>query len=272
MAATAHLNGTMNGHAFAPSSSSSASPSHARADPRYAKLFELYQTCGQAHVFTFFDRLNPAEQSALLDQLESIDVRRVNRIYQHAVAADAAPTPPAHHQRLDDDHGSLGVSVGPNLIGRSRTPSPGPEEVHPLPDEACASIVGDPTAEAKWRDIGLHAIANNQVAVLLMAGGQGTRLGSASPKGMYDIHLPSGNTLFVIQAARIRRLQKVAADYAGKSEQDVRIRWYVMTSGPTREETQKYFDSTNYFGLARDQVIFFEQGMCVVPYRRQLLR
>lgn len=153
------------------------------------------------------------------------------------------------------------------MIGRSRTPSPTrPEEVQPLPEAACASIVGNPADETKWRNLGLDAIGNNQVAVLLMAGGQGTRLGSSSPKGMYDIQLPSGKTLFELQAGRILRLEKVAAQSANKPVESVKIRWYVMTSGPTRKETERYFESKHYFGLDKENVVFFEQGgflLCV---------
>jgi len=220
-------------------------------------LRKEYAAAGQSHVFTFYDKLSPAEQTKLLNQLKDIDVHRVNRIYANAVAADGPVTPPSHSIPLDD---SLAPG-GANMVGRSRTPSPGPkDEVMPLPDSATATIVGNPKDEAKWRDIGLQAIADGEVAVLLMAGGQGTRLGSSSPKGMYDIQLPSGMTLFELQAGRIKKLEEVAAKKAGKDAKDVSIRWYVMTSGPTRGETEKYFNSKNFFGLKKENVIFFEQG------------
>lgn len=234
---------------------------HDIPDPNLlAQLRETYIAAGQSHVFTFYDSLSPSEQSSLLDQLANIDVHRVNRIYTNAVAADGAITPPTGFLHLDDT-----LAVGGNMIGRSRTPSPtpGPEEVLPLPDEACASILNNPADEKKWRNIGLDAIASNTVAVLLLAGGQGTRLGSSSPKGMYDIHLPSGMTLFEYQAGRLAKLEKVAAEACGKQVGSVRIRWYVMTSGPTRTETEQYFEQKGYFGLRRDDVIFFEQGELV---------
>jgi UDP-N-acetylglucosamine/UDP-N-acetylgalactosamine diphosphorylase len=111
-------------------------------------------------------------------------------------------------------------------------------------------------------------IYHGQVAVLLLAGGQGTRLGSAAPKGCYDIQLPSGKSLFQLQGERILRLQQLASKQAGMHAlqrlmvgKSITIPWYVMTSGPTRKDTEAFFREKHFFGLDSAHVIFFEQGV-----------
>ena len=92
--------------------------------------------------------------------------------------------------------------------------------------------------------------------MLLMAGGQGTRLGSSAPKGCYDVGLPSGKSLFQLQAERLVKLQEVAAEECGDRGKEVVIPWYIMTSGPTRKDTEQFLKSKNYFGLKVSTPLF----------------
>ncbi|KAI8990637.1 nucleotide-diphospho-sugar transferase [Trametes punicea] len=194
-------------------------------------LRQRYEAAGQGHLFTFWDDLTEPEREAFRAQLEALDVDRVNRIYQKAISSE-----------------------------KELAENTAKEPIEPLPEDAADSVIGLPEKEREWREIGLQAIARGEVGVLLMAGGQGTRLGSSAPKGCYDIGLPSHKTLFQYQAERIARLQKLAEDAGGKPAGSVVIPWYVMTSGPTRQETESFFKKNNFFGLDPKNVIFFEQG------------
>jgi len=190
-------------------------------------LRERYQAAGQDHVFKLLSQLSDAEQASLIAQLDDLDIQRVNRIYNKAVSS-SEPTQA--------------------------------DTIEPLPKGASESV-GTSDRVDEWRRTGLEAIARGEVGVLLMAGGQGTRLGSSAPKGCYDIGLPSHKSLFQYQAERIARLQTVAEQEIGKSTTgSVIIPWYVMTSGPTRGETEQFFVKNSYFGLDPKNVIFFEQG------------
>ncbi|KAJ1337041.1 hypothetical protein BSLG_006801 [Batrachochytrium salamandrivorans] len=190
------------------------------------KIRAEFTAAGQGHVFTFFDSLSLEEQQALIATLATMDIRRVNAIFKTATSASPA---------------SSSTSIAP------------------LPTEGFDSTISSPEKVAAWEESGLRLIGAGKVGVILLAGGQGTRLGSSDPKGCYDIGLPSHKSLFQLQGERILRLQQLASKYSGGKE--VVIPWYVMTSGPTNAPTESYFRKMNYFGLKRENVMFFEQGV-----------
>ena len=62
----------------------------------------------------------------------------------------------------------------------------------------------------KLHDLGLEKIRDGKAAVILMAGGQGTRLGFSHPKGMYNIGLPSGKSIFQLLVEKFFKIQLLA--------------------------------------------------------------
>lgn len=194
----------------------------------FQQLQKQYADAGQGHVFAFVDELKPIEKARLFNQLADFNPTRINEL------ADTALNPPKTEEAA--------VSL------------------EPLPDVATASILDSDLADLqRWHNEGLKQVAENKVAVVLMAGGQGTRLGSSAPKGCFDISLLSQKSLFQLQAERIAKLQSLA-QRAHPTEKPV-IPWYVMTSGPTRKPTEEFFEKHNFFGLDRSNVFVFEQGV-----------
>jgi UDP-N-acetylglucosamine/UDP-N-acetylgalactosamine diphosphorylase len=190
-------------------------------------LKQRYTQAGQGHLFTFWDGLSEEQQSELFRQLNDIDVERVNEIYKKKVSGNT-------------------VSAAAAL--------------EPLPDHVFDSVhTATPDSIRAWNETGMKLISEGKVAVILMAGGQGTRLGSSAPKGCYDINLPSRKSLFRLQAERILRLQNLAKEMYGVNSKSI-IPWYIMTSGPTHEPSYQYFKANKFFGLKEENVTFFQQG------------
>ena len=72
--------------------------------------------------------------------------------------------------------------------------------MEPIEDDLCGSVTKTSLDELEsYQEKAFLAISEGQVGVLLLAGGQGTRLGVPYPKGMFNIGLPSGKTLYQIQ-------------------------------------------------------------------------
>ncbi len=133
-----------------------------------------------------------------------------------------------------------------------------PLETHFQDNLEPAEIIALPKSDkekqylSKAYEKGERALAEGSVAALLVAGGQATRLGYRYPKGMYPIGPVSRKTLFQLHAEKIR---------ARSDKYDVTIPWYIMTSTTNHDETVQFFEKNTYFGLIKDEVFFFTQGM-----------
>lgn len=154
---------------------------------------------GQQQLLDFWDKLSDDEKLDLERELQKIDFGYVSSIFQGAV------------QQLKQDQEKKD------------------EVMQALPDDVFARLSEANERELEcWYNEGLKQVSQGQVAVLLLAGGQGTRLGVTYPKGMYDVGLPSQKTLYQLQAERILRLQQLAAS---KYNSHGKITWYVFAIG-----------------------------------------
>lgn len=191
-------------------------------------LRETLAAYKQNHLLRFWDELSDTEKVILRSELQELNFQDLSEYFERAT------------QSLNADNEKLDARLKPIP----------PSQYESVPNTSPEKIV-------EYENVGFEEISQNRVGVLLLAGGQGTRLGFDHPKGMYDVGLPSKKTLFQIQAERIRRLEQLAEEKTCKKGS---IIWYIMTSDRTMQSTLDYFEKKNYFGLERNNVKMFEQG------------
>lgn len=103
----------------------------------------------------------------------------------------------------------------------------------------------------KYDKIGTEKIKAGKLAVVTMAGGQGTRLGHSGPKGTYTLNVGKEMSLFEILCKTLKE---------AKEKYGVYVHWYIMTSNQNNKETVEFFEKNNYFNYPKEKVTFFIQG------------
>lgn len=169
---------------------------------------------GQGHVLQFWNELDERSRSDLLAQIDTLDLENVD--YMRSLLA-----------KTEEESAVAAFSPAP-VVHLSES------------EEEEAGAAGDALLSA------------GRVGVLLVAGGQGTRLGFDGPKGAFPVAPISGNTLFAIHARKIAAMERKYG--AG-------IPFYVMTSQANDAATRAFFEEHGCFGLAEERVVFFVQGM-----------
>lgn len=195
-------------------------------------LKDTLKKFGQEHLLRFENSATHEENAALEAELEKINF--------------------AHLDKLIKDY----VLKKPDIaIPSDLQPAP----YFPLVPENDKQKKLYDAAEAEGRKI----ISEGRAACLIVAGGQGTRLGYDGPKGTYPIGPVSGRSLFEYFALSIRR---------NEAKYNTKISWYIMTSLLNNKQTVDFFEANNYFGLDKKQIFFFIQGtMPAVDYKGKLL-
>lgn len=102
----------------------------------------------------------------------------------------------------------------------------------------------------EYRRLGIQAIREGKVGTVLLAGGQGSRLGFDHPKGMFNIGV---NRKLYIFECLINNLLEVTR------EADAPVPLFIMTSVQNQAETQAFFREHHYFGYSEDNTWFFAQ-------------
>ena len=176
---------------------------------------EILKKYGQEHLLLKYDELDDKHKKELLDQIKTIDFDLMKKLYENA-------TKPA---KLES------VTVEPI------------EHV----DKEKLTVAEREMYEKK----GIEAIKYNKLAVVTMAGGQGTRLGHSGPKGTFIFDTTINKSIFEALCDTLKDAWK---------KYDTVVPWYLMTSRENNDATIKFFEDNNYFGYPKDAVKFFKQG------------
>lgn len=171
---------------------------------------------GQEHLLRWWTDLDAASGERLAAEVAAIDLDQVDALF---------------HQLTQDDS------------------APSPDQVRPVEVDRLPRTDGERVARRHVAAVGESALAAGEVAVVIVAGGSGTRLGFDGPKGTYPIGPVSAASLFQIHAEKVAALSR----RHGRT-----IPLYIMTSPENHEATARFFEENANFGLPH--VRFFVQG------------
>lgn len=104
----------------------------------------------------------------------------------------------------------------------------------------------------EFEKAGMQAVHDGKVAALMLAGGQGTRLGFDGPKGTLDIGV--ARPLYIYECL-IRNLLEVCTACGAY------VPLYIMTSDKTDRMTRAFLKEHGCFGYPEEKVRFFLQDM-----------
>ncbi|MCE5196428.1 MAG: UDPGP type 1 family protein [Negativicutes bacterium] len=166
----------------------------------------------QLHLLKFYDDLTASQQEHLLSQIERIDFSLLDLL---------------QNRQAKSVKGKLA----------------------PLNALTIAEIAAN---KEVYRELGLTAIRQHQVAAILLAGGQGTRLGFEKPKGMLNVGIDRTLYLFQLLIGNLLEVVQEAAAW---------LPLYIMTSEKNHQDTMEFLAEQNYFGYQKEYVFFFQQEM-----------
>lgn len=172
---------------------------------------------GQDHVLRYWGQFDLTQQEELVHQLSSIDFEQLRRLRDHGAS--------------ETDFSALALKATPPKAFR-------------------INEVGE-ISSSDARLEGQRLLASGGVGAVLVAGGQGTRLGFPHPKGMFPVGPVSERSLFQMH---VDQLLAISRRY-GHS-----VPLYLMTSPATHDETVAYFQQHDRLGLAEDDLHIFCQG------------
>lgn len=132
-------------------------------------------------------------------------------------------------------------------IVKNEAPSDKKDAESPITPFQSYRIAGSAGSQKKGKEL----LAQGQVGCVILAGGQGTRLGFPRPKGMFPITPIEKKSFFQLFAEKCL----AAGQLAGRE-----LPLAIMTGAHSDEEVRSFFQDNNRFGLTEKQLHFFTQG------------
>ncbi len=157
----------------------------------------------------------------------------------------------AGNDRLKNDLLRKAISISPKIVERKIREKglDSHEKIAPF-DVVCLDDIE--ANKEKWRDLGMQELINGHIAIVLLSGGLGSRLGFDVPKGMVNIGINKTLYLFEIIIKKIKN----SAKRAGRC-----IDLYIMVNEEAIQTVRAFFEKHSYFGYEKDHIIFFTQIM-----------
>lgn len=177
------------------------------------KVKEILKEYNQEHLLNNFEKLDESTKENLINQILEIDFDKQKVLFDGAKNKK---------DLINEDVGQVNA-INPDDLSE---------------DE-----------KLEYERIGEKLIKGGKLAIVTLAGGQGTRLGHFAPKGTYM--LLENKSLFEIICDKLK--------YANEVYNTV-ITWYIMTSKENNVETIQFFEENNYFNYPKDSIIFFKQN------------
>lgn len=184
-------------------------------DEKYKKAKKILEKYKQEHILDFYEELDENQQKGLIEQILDIDFEEIITLYKNSMINEelTCKIMPLKHYEKDKLE---------------------KKEIE------------------KYIKTGEEILKKEELAVITMAGGQGTRLGYKGPKGTYPLELNDGEKfLFQIICEDIKRTNK---------KYNITITWLIMTSQENDKRTKEFFKNNSYFGYPSEKIIFFSQG------------
>lgn len=178
-------------------------------------------------------------------------VKRLRELRQdHIARLLSSEADPVSRRQIVGDLEEVDLDLVERLIRGEGLYSPPAGEVKPA--EVIPTAFSSSNDSAPYREHGENLLRSGKVAALVVAGGQGSRLGIEAPKGVVEVTPLKGKSLFRLFAEKLLALSRLFG---------CPIPWFIMTSRENDGPTREYFHRNEFFDLGKENVHFFVQGM-----------